>query len=490
MGIVAKQSSWNFIFIILGFAIGGALRILLLPYYLSPKELGQIDILLSHAILLSAFLNFGSGTTIVKYFNEFKQKGREGILISRCIFLSVVLALVFLVAILLFPQIYVQLVNIEAQDFLSKNIWVLALVVLVQSMYMTNTGVSNSHLKTLFPVFLTEVGMRIMVVIITSLFYFDLLNYQQLIAAYGIVYLLQSLFLLISNLKNIQFTTETFTIEERKSVLSYASFSTLDYASTKLISVLDILMIGYFLIPKYSGIYSIAVFVATVIRVPARAIGPITTSVVAKSWSENDMENIDDVYYKSSISLTVISGLIFLLIWISIDEIKLFLPEEYHEIRNIVFWLGIAFWVNASAGANGSIILTSSKYKMNLYLNIVLLTLTFITNAILIPKWGMEGAAIATFISLLFFNLLKFLFLKYRYNLQPFGINHVKAFLIYTVLYLIYTALPEFDINFIVLMIVKTVVFGGIGGILIYFLKVSEDINERFDKLINRFLNR
>ena len=45
---------------------------------------------------------------------------------------------------------------------------------------------------------------------------------------------------------------------------------------------------------------------------------------------------------------------------------------------------------------------------------------TFFTNLVLIPEYGIVGASLATAISIVAYNIISFLFLKIKFNLQPF----------------------------------------------------------------------
>ena len=56
-------------------------------------------------------------------------------------------------------------------------------------------------------------------------------------------------------------------------------------------------------------------------------------------------------------------------------------------------------------GLNSTILMTSKKYRYEFMLSILLVGLTVLTNALMIPRWGMNGAALATMISLLVFNV-------------------------------------------------------------------------------------
>ena len=60
--------------------------------------------------------------------------------------------------------------------------------------------------------------------------------------------------------------------------------------------------------------YSVAIFIATVIAVPSRAMHQITYPITAKLISENKWLELNELYKKSSVTLQVIGGLIYMTI--------------------------------------------------------------------------------------------------------------------------------------------------------------------------------
>ena len=136
-------------------------------------------------------------------------------------------------------------------------------------------------------------------------------------------------------------------------------------------------------------------------------------------------------------------------------------------------------------GANGLIISYGKYYKWNFLFIIIMGVLTVTTNIYMIPKIGFVGAAIASLISLSLFNIIKFLFVYHKYRIQPFGLGTIWTILISLLCYGIVSLLPEFNIA-IFDIIIRSVVILVVFGLLIYYFKISDDINQVVDKLVIR----
>ena len=114
--------------------------------------------------------------------------------------------------------------------------------------------------------------------------------------------------------------TLIFTDLENKKLLSFGLYVLIGGASAMLVSKVDMMMIGKFIGYKEVAFYTVAFFIGNVIRVPARAIGSIATPLLAKAWERNDIDQIRSIYSKSSINQLIIGGLMFLGIWLNIDD--------------------------------------------------------------------------------------------------------------------------------------------------------------------------
>ncbi|MDZ7690389.1 MAG: polysaccharide biosynthesis C-terminal domain-containing protein [Balneolaceae bacterium] len=95
------------------------------------------------------------------------------------------------------------------------------------------------------------------------------------------------------------------------------------------------------------------------------------------------------------------------------------LPPEYHS-QWVIIIIGVAKLIDMATGVNGQIILHSKHYRFDLYTMIFLVILTVATNYLLIPIYGILGAAIATALSILVYNLIKCIFVWITFSMQPF----------------------------------------------------------------------
>ena len=161
----------------------------------------------------------------------------------------------------------------------------------------------------------------------------------------------------------------------------------------------------------------------------------ISGTLVADAWKSNDIFKIKDIYYKSCLNQLIIGGFIFLGIWANIDNILIILGEDYIQSKWVIFFIGFGYLIDMSTGVNGLVISYSKYYRISLVFIGILIINVLLLMYLLIPFWGITGAAIAIASSLFFNNLMRYLFLLKKYHLQPFNYKFLLIVLFFSVLY-------------------------------------------------------
>ena len=263
-----------------------------------------------------------------------------------------------------------------------------------------------------------------------------------------------------------------------------------------LVSKVDMMMIGKLMDLKYVAFYTVAFFIGNVIRVPGRAIGSIATPLLAKAWERNDINEIKDIYVKSSINQFLVGGLLFLGVWLNIDDGLSLLPDKFQGGRIVVLFISLAQLFNMLTGVNGKIIINSKYYKFDLYSNFLLLIITLIANWIFIPDRGqneliigINGAAFATALSILIFNVVKMIFVYVKIGIHPFSMKTIKAVLLILVVYLSieFIAFPE---NVFYSLFLRFSLLFVLFIPLMIILRISEDMNNVFTEIWNKYFSR
>ena len=113
----------------------------------------------------------------------------------------------------------------------------------------------------------------------------------------------------------------------------------------------------------------------------------------------------------------------------------------------------------------------------------MLVFLLVVSNLILIPKFGIVGAAIGSAGSLTLLNIFRYLFLYFKFKLQPYNIRFIFVILIGIAAFFVAKLIPVFS-NFIFDLLIRSAVLTIVFSLPIYFFKISEDINTKSDEVL------
>jgi len=486
MGIVRNQSIKNSISFYIGMAIGAINTVIIYPNAFNdhPEYFGLIQILIAYAIVVSTFTTLGIPKTFVRFFPAIKEKG-------QLYFLSLIIPLLgFVFALLsyfLFKEQIFELLN--ASPLLRDNFFYIILLVFFIGFYDVLTAISRSFLSAATPIFINEVFLKVYSMLVLLLHWFGYLDFTTFLKAYLFGYFLKFTILFLIQWKNDRFSL-VFSVNDLKlkEILSFGLFVFVGGASVMIVTRVDMMMIGSMLDLEQVAFYTVAFFIGNAIKVPGKSIGAISIPLVAKAWEKQDYKQLQTLYAKSSINQLIIGGVLFLCIWLNIDDIFSLLPTKFQGGKWVVFYIAIAQLFGMANGINGAIIVNSKYYRYDLYTNVILVFVTIVTNYLLIPEYGIDGAAMATAISVLLFNLIRLILIKVKMNMHPFSLQTIKTILLLFVMFFALIFLPNSSYAFVDIIWKSIVVVILFISAVMYF-NLSEDITAIVKELKAKLLS-
>ena len=272
------------------------------------------------------------------------------------------------------------------------------------------------------------------------------------------------------------------------SVLKYSFLIIIAGSVSMILLDLDKFMLGRLIKIDNIAYYSVAIFIATVIAVPARAMNQITNPLTASYLNNNYKVELAQLYKKSSINLFIIGGFIFVLIVININQLYGLLQAEYRQGLFIVIIISAVKLFENLLGNNNAILFNSNYYRIILVFGVCIVLLAILLNYLLIPQYGINGAAIASFIAFAVYGSLKLWYVYKKFKIQPFTLNTWYTFLLILVLSFGFY-FWEFTFHPIINIALKSMIASILYLFVSYRLQLSEDItflvNKAFKKRNN-----
>ena len=487
MGIIVNQSVKGAIYTYVGVILGFVIQGILFPRIFSTDQIGLTKIIVAYAALVAQFATLGFNGVTIRLFPFFKDpKSNHHGFLALALITGLIGFVLSLGLYLVFKSWFIEYTS-ENSSLLIEYLNYLIVLIFFQIFFTLFDGYYTALLNSILGTFLREVFQRVLIIIGIGLFYFDLIDFHQFIIVYIASMALPTLFILLTLVKEGQFSLKTDFAFLQKPLLAsmglMAIFSILNGFTINIITQVDLLMITGMIGLKATGIYGSCMIFAMMVSLPSRSILRIANIVSAGAWKINDMGAIRNIYEKSCMTLFIIGLLMFLGLWVNINNIFEILGPNFVSGKWVIFFLGLGSLIDMTTGANSSILGSSPQYRVQSLFLIVLVILLILANLLLIPIYGITGAAIGGAISLSVLNLLRFLYLWYKFNLQPFNLKFILVAAIGISAYLISSLLPVLP-NFVADIIVRSSILTVLFCLPVYLLKLSPDINDKADEVL------
>ncbi len=482
MGIILKQSLSNTLVTYLGFGIGAVNTLFLYTRFLTPEYYGLVNVILSVSAVLMPLLAFGVPNTLVKFYSNFKEVNESDGFLTLMLLLP--LCLIIPIGVISFAA-YESIGNFLSKEnsIVKGYVWYIFLIGVAMAYFEVFYAWTRIQLRSVFGNFMKEVFNRIGVMVLLFLLHFEFISLSSFLKLYVVLYLLRMVVMQVYAFKlrrpkfRFQFPKNT------PSILNYSALIILGGSAAIILLEVDKVMLNQFIKIDNVAYYSVAVFIATVIAVPSRSMHQITYPLTAELLNRKDFDGLKQLYKKSSLTLFIISGFIFILIILNLEELYLLLPEDYRGGFIVVFLIGLSRVYDALLGNNNSILYNSDYYKALLMMGVFLAVMTILFNLWLIPKYGINGAAYASFAAFFIYNTIKLLFVKLKFNLLPFTKETWQVLALFLGFGVIFSFM-HFPFHPIVNIGLKSLIVIILFLVLLFKLNLSEDVQGIFSKFL------
>lgn len=459
--------------------------IILFPAVFSEVEFGLIQLLAGMGVVYSQFSALGLVNIIVRFFPFFRSddKKHDGFIFFVMLLTVVGFTLITLLYVIFKPVISDYYIENSAL-FVDYYYWLIPISFFLL-VFLVFDSIVRAIYKTVFSAFLRDVLFRGLTTLGIGLVFWQYLDFEDFLLYYviihGVVMILLLGQIILSKEFKPAFRSETLTKLKVREITGYGLFSLLAGSSYFLAQNIDKIMIGSMVGLETVAVYSVYIYIATVIIFPARSLYRIAIPTITEAWKDNDLDLIRSMYRRTSLILMIIGSILYIGIFVNKENILHFIQPDYRTGFDYFVFLGLAMLIDMTGGMNSDIIGTSVKYKFDALFNAIYSVLCISLNVVFINLYGALGAAIATAISMLIFNILKWSFLYKVYDMQPFGIKNILVIIVGLMSFAVGWYLPVMGNVFVDILYRSTITAGIFFG-LILLLKVSSDLNEKFDK--------
>jgi O-antigen/teichoic acid export membrane protein len=249
---------------------------------------------------------------------------------------------------------------------------------------------------------------------------------------------------------------------------------------------IDRILVGYYMSSVDNGIYLAVSQISTIFLVISAGINTIVVPLFSDLFHKKDMNSLEEIYRISTkwgiyISISILAVLILS----PGESLSVVYGDTYKSGASVLLILLVGQIVNLITGSVNPLLIMTGNQKILFRLSGIALGLDIILNVLLIPKFGLIGAATSTSVSLSILYISAVLWVKHNLRLWPYDARYIKGVVatIVTILTVIVVKTVFSDLG------LMTVVLQGIASLFIFVFALiiqkpdSEDL--KFLKLFS-----
>ena len=498
MGIIIRQGIKHSIVRYSAIFLGLLSTLFIYPLVLD--EIGLIRTIQSIALVMAPIAHLGANVAALRFFPKFNTDSLNAAgffsrLNRTTLYGSVIVSMLYLI----FQDNILEIYQVENHEYSGVFILIPIFITLIAYSQLYETYTAN-YMRIAIPAALGELSLKIILPAIMLFYLGNYINIQESIYLLLFTYLLLDISLLIylkAQVKGPLFARiPKLPTELRNEIRSFSAYNLFTSLSILISIRIDIIMLSAMTNFTVTGIYSINMLVGEVIDAPRQAFIKIVNPIISQAYKDDDLQKVKELYQNTSKHMFLASLLLFVGIISSIDDLYTIMPngEVVATGKNVIYLLGATKLIDGVFGINSIVLQHSKWYRFLLYAVCFLASVNIINNYLLIPDYQMIGAATATLISGLGFNILKFIRIKQKLGFQPFTWKIPLIFIIGVIAFcsglLIPVGVAENAWMAVFKILLRSVLVGGVFLSLTIGFKISPELNGLIRTFISKYLKK
>lgn len=491
MGIVFRQSIKTSLVVFTG-ALLGTLIIWLSTEFIAKQSYGFTQNLTRDTIVFSQISILGLNSTMVVFIHKYGDKDiRRRLLLALCLLTPVVFALIGAIPFYFLRPWVLRHFQPDDIPFMQRYYMLLPFFTVLMTLQVLLEQYLGTQMRVAVAAFMREIVLRVLSIAIILLYAFNYVSFDFLVIGMVVVYLVPVLIYIFLAAKTAGFgfslKISAFNKTEYKELANFSWYHFLLSLSITLMGYLDGIALPLYDHKGLSAVavYGVAVFLISFMQIPSKAMMTPTITVLSQAMAANDRRKAKDIFERSSINVLLASLFMAVLIICNLENAVAVLKEGYSQIILIFIILFIGRFVDLSTGLNDAMLSITNYYKFSFYVSIVMIAILFTLIKILVPHYGVYGAAWSTTITLVVFNVCKYIFVWKKLDMQPFSGNTVLVLIIGTTAFTagyffphLFSGMGHKYISAVADVCLRSSIVVAVFLLMTYWLKPSADLRE------------
>jgi O-antigen/teichoic acid export membrane protein len=479
LGKIKTQTLWSSAYTYAGAILGFVITAILFPRFLTGSEIGVLSLLVSYSMIFAQLGTLGFTSATVRYFPYFRSERHHNGFLSMLLIAGVAGAvLVMALFFILLP--YLRSSNMENSPLFAHFLLLIVPLSIFQLFFFLFDIYCSALFDSTIGTLLKEFVQRIFILLSLLFYLFGAVQFEGFTFLYAASICLVTIILIIYLVIQGQFVLAppnmNYSRPYLKGMAGVSFFGLLNGFSNFASLRIDAIMVNEYFDTTAVGIYTTTFYFGILVALPSRALYKIASPMIAEALKKSDHQALNDIYKKSCITQFITACFLFMGLWINIDNIFVLLPEEFKAGKFVILYIGLSNVVKMGSGVSEGLIAYSKWYKVITWFMLAFLGATVLSNLMLIPIMGIDGAALASLIAVSLYSLLRFWFVWLKFRLQPYSFKYFWVILALTLSIGICSFLPQLP-NMPADLAVRSALGAIIFIPIIYFTRISPEIN-------------
>lgn len=183
-------------------------------------------------------------------------------------------------------------------------------------------------------------------------------------------------------------------------------------------SAIDIIMLGLLMNVPAVGIYNVALPFSRLVSLPLLAVDSFVSPRFAELYALGDTVRLRQLFTRSTQLIALLATPILLVILVGSRVLLGFSGPAFEEGASVLILLSLGQYVNAITGSTGYLLLMTGEQVFFQNITIATTIMGIFLNYAFIRWWGLSGAGLSGFLTLIFLNLGCVVYIRKKLHLS------------------------------------------------------------------------
>ncbi|PVX50796.1 O-antigen/teichoic acid export membrane protein [Balneicella halophila] len=469
MNKATKETLLSTVFSYLGIFLATFYTIFIIPklFHDHPENWGALQFVLNYAGLFLILASLATPQSIIKFYPLYPKPMREQLLSFLFWMNTLGIAISFICFYIYTKE---RPVEVFIDGKLTDIKWFFYPLLVSMTLFAFFESYCHALLKIAMPAFLNNTFTRFWFFFTILLYYYNVISFNTFTYLYFGQFIFSFVFLVLFvwKIKKDQFRFIFKIPENYQEILRYSLYALPATSAAVLITKIDIQMIGSFLGKAEVAYYTYAIFFMSFLLIPKNTLMQTSRSIISRDFQTLSIGEFTPKYHKISVAFAISTLILFVGITINIEELMLILGDKFgsSSVKYSVLILGTGRVLESLFISNHAVLEYSKFYKKILLFEMTALLLLIFLNYLLIPTYGIIGAAITSAIILFLNAVAKSIFVYKKLNISPIRKKDIKIVLSIALLVGLYfipipNILPSNNdiINYILTILLRSIAY-------------------------------